>query len=275
MRCVRCGREVAALHDPAAGLCSACHEGLPPEDRHLMEAAATARLERERRDSRVRSVWAVLTLSFVTLGVYYLYWLWENLRELREAAPGRTVPARAGQWLFGIKVLVILSGLVAGVVWSLSLLGDASPLEAVRLPWPFLLLSGIEIFVDAVFYALFTAAVGNGQRAAGLEPLSVTATYLLYLAYAALQAGASATVLRSGGAPGAYGLGAAAVLQLLEALPEAALLSAAASLCFLAFIVRVQNGINRIWAADPPVSPAPCVFAACAADRFSSRAAGA
>ncbi len=253
MKCARCGREVPALHDHAAGgLCDACYEALPEEDRRLMEAAVSARRERERRDTRVRSVWAVLTLSFVTLGIYYLYWLWTNLRELREASPGRSTPARAGQWLFGVKVLVVLSGLVAGVVWSLSLLGDASPLEAVRLPWPFLLLSGIEIVVDAAFYAFFTAAVGSGQKASGLEPLNVTTTYLLYLGYAALQAGASLTVLGSGGAPGAYGLGAAAVLQLLEALPEAALLSIAASLCFLAFIVRVQNGINRIWTSSPP-----------------------
>ena len=248
MRCTRCGREVAALHDLAyGGLCDECYRDLPPEDRRLVMAAADARRDRERRESRVRSVWAVLTLSFVTLGVYYLYWLWANLRELREAGADRPAAARTGQWLLGLKVLVIVAGLVAGVVWSLSLLGDASPLEAVTLPWPFLLLSGVELAVDATFYAFFTAAVSAGQRASGLPPLNVTGTYLLYLGYAVLQAGASVTVLRSGGAPGAYGLGAATVLRLLEVLPGAALLSIAASLCFLAFFVRVQNGINRIW----------------------------
>ena len=248
MKCARCGRELVSDLDVAVGdVCRDCYEALSADDRRLVEEAVRGRKEREERDSRVRSVWAVLTLSFVTLGIYYLFWLWANLRELREAAPGRSAPMRTGQWLFGLKVLVIAVGVVAGVAWSVSLLGDASPMVAVRVPWPFLLLSGVELAVDAAFYAAFTTAVNAGQRASGVAPLSIPGTYLLYLGYAALQLAASLTLLRSGEAPGVYGLGAAALLRLLESLPQAAMLSVIASLCFLAYIVRVQRGINRIW----------------------------
>jgi hypothetical protein len=111
---------------------------------------------------KVRNPWGVIGLSFITLGIYFLYWTYQVFKEMKD---------RTGNGVGGVVGLVI--GLVIGIV-NVFLIpsevgnmyaqaGQEKPVSGVTGFWTFIPIAGFFIWVIKVQTAL------NKEWAAGVS----------------------------------------------------------------------------------------------------------
>lgn len=123
----------------------------------------------------VRKFGTVLGLSIITLGIYILYWLYVNLKEMREAFTfgKEETTIITTQKLF--PAYIVVSIIVAIGTFSLTLANRG------RLGPAAILLSVVGGVVAAVFYYHFTASVALGQKKAQVTAFEISSLYSFYI----------------------------------------------------------------------------------------------
>ncbi|MFH1673113.1 MAG: DUF4234 domain-containing protein [Pseudomonadota bacterium] len=165
------------------------------------------------KKGKVRSFGTFLGLSIITLGIYYFYWLYINLQEIKEAFTkdkNKRGIATVQKIFFAYLATSIVVMFVAYTV-GLSQPGAPNPVII-----PFLLLSTV---VGAVFFYFYTTAIASAQSECQLTYFKVSNIYKYCI----------------------IGLITAFIGNFI---PFLGLLGA---IFMFVYIYRIQQEINRIW----------------------------
>lgn len=102
---------------------------------------------------KVRNPWAVIGLSLITLGIYFLYWTYQVFREMKE----HTYQGVGGPigLVIGIFVGIVNSFLIPSEIGNMyARAGQAKPVSGVTGFWTFIPLVGFIIWIIKVQGAL-------------------------------------------------------------------------------------------------------------------------
>ena len=102
---------------------------------------------------KVRSPWAVIGLSLITLGIYFLYWTYQVFREMKE----HTYQGIGGPigLLIGILIGIVNSFLIPAEIGTMyARAGQPKPVSGVTGFWTFIPLVGFIIWIIKVQGAL-------------------------------------------------------------------------------------------------------------------------
>jgi len=102
---------------------------------------------------KVRNPWAVIGLSLITLGIYFLYWTYQVFREMKE----HTYQGIGGPigLLIGILIGIVNSFLIPAEIGTMYVrAGQPKPVSGVTGFWTFIPLVGFIIWIIKVQGAL-------------------------------------------------------------------------------------------------------------------------
>lgn len=124
---------------------------------------------------RVRSFGAFLGLSIITLGIYFLYWLYINLREIQESFTfdENETTIETTQKLFVVYIIITVIVTIASVSLTISNRGEIHPVS--------IFLSLISGAFAAIYFYYFTNSVILGQTKAQLSPFELSSIYFYYI----------------------------------------------------------------------------------------------
>lgn len=123
------------------------------------------------KKGKVRSFGTFLGRSIITLGIYYFYWLYINLQEIKEALPSNKNKRGIATVQKIFVAYLSISIVVMFVTYSLgrSQQGGLNPVII-----PFLLLNTV---VGAVFFYFYTTAIASAQSEFQLTYFKVSTIY--------------------------------------------------------------------------------------------------
>jgi hypothetical protein len=123
------------------------------------------------KKGKVRNFGAFLGLSIITLGVYYFYWLYINLQEIKEAFTSHKNRSDIAtvQKLFIIYLIIALVVMYVTLSFGASQPGKMHPVSIF-----FLLIGAIT---GAVFFYFYTAAIALAQNKFQLIHFTVSDIY--------------------------------------------------------------------------------------------------
>lgn len=102
---------------------------------------------------KVRNPWAVVGLSIITLGIYFLYWTYEVFREMKEHTH-EGIGGVVGL-IIGIFVGIVNAFLIPSEVGNMyAKAGQVKPVSGVTGFWTFIPLVGLIIWIIKVQNAL-------------------------------------------------------------------------------------------------------------------------
>lgn len=165
---------------------------------------------------KVRSFRLLLGLSILTLGIYFIYWLHINLKEITDVA-SFDISENTTETTKRIFVLYIISIVATVITLYYSV---PKPIKIFSLLFIVLVICGI---VRALFFYYFTAVVRLGQEKAKLtfSSLTVSKTYYYYIL--------GLTLAFIGGFLSLYTISIVGVALIWV------------------YVYKIQNQINRIW----------------------------
>lgn len=199
---------------------------------------------------KIRSYPALLGLSLITLTVYYFYWLYINLREIRLAFPsdkdGSVVDA--ARLLFFIKVaLLLVTGTAATAMILPAALHD--PFH-IQLPPALSAFKIVEFLSSVLFFYFFCRSVAFAKTRARIQPAGMRAAFGLYAASAVFDAVTTVYFLRSNFLESMTSVDSLSSLfdsMSVGWFPLMSQLDFVGSILWLVAIYLVQRDINRVW----------------------------
>lgn len=212
-KCPFCAEEINA----AALKCKHCGSMLGSPDRGQKPESSVfqtpgAYVEK----GKVRGPWKVLGLALITFGVYYFYWLYVNVKEIRRAFLADeegSVADSAMSFFYALITASIITFVVTIVVFALnrSAISHHPPL--------IIFVSLVCEGLSCVFFYYFTKTIVEGQKRANLTPLHFQAMFGLILV--------------------------AMVLSFLSNFIS--VMSFIGAVVSMVYIYMIQKEINRIW----------------------------
>jgi len=184
------------------------------------------------KTGKQRNFFALLGLSFITGGIYYYYWLYVNIKEIKESflfEAHEKQPVLAKILLFGV-ILATLLMIVASVFALLAQQTLNGGTASTPLYW--VALYFISTAVSAAFFYVFTQTVALGQMKAKLPEFSILKVYILIVVGLALSLLGNFIPATAAGAAGFAG-----------------------GICYLIYLYAIQKQINRIWAEEGEQAP--------------------
>ena len=198
----------------------------------------------------VRQFWALLGLSIVTLSIYYFYWLYVNLKEIREDALSGiddSVVRQALAWFWAKIGVLVTTTLVSLIIMLPPALADP---YHITIPRGFIIIPLISFVVNIIFFYFFTVSVSEGQRRVQRTSFRVVTIFVFYLISSLIELVGNIAVLRGG---------VISTLSNVHSWTSIPSLSSVASLTLLGFfntlgnilwlisIYLIQEQINKIW----------------------------
>jgi len=211
--CAHCGSPLPAAGGPGGGV---QRKG----DHETIHRPAQAGFTK----GKARNFWGFIGLSIVTLGIYFYYWYFINIKELRGAFPSRgNSPAERARILYYAMIVmsIVTTAAIAGTVPDIIADPENAAVilnDARRSPGQ----TGINILSTAVYIAFlyyYTRTVSMVQSRAGLGPMKMKNLLA--------QAITGALLLFLGGYVDTAGL--------------------AGGIVMLVYLYSIQGEINRIW----------------------------
>ena len=165
------------------------------------------------KKGKVRSFGAFLGLSIITLGIYYFYWLYINLQEIKDAFTSHKNRSDIAtvQKLF---IVYLITSLV--VMYVTVSLGASQPDKIHPISILFLLIGTV---VGAVFFYFYTVAIALAQSKFQLTHFTVSDIYPYYI----------------------IGIITAFIGNFIP------LLGLLGAILMFVYIYKIQQQINRIW----------------------------
>jgi len=198
---------------------------------------------------RERSFLSLMVLSLITLTAYFYYWLYINLKELKEG-PLRerdSVIHKARTWYWIKIVLLPLVGSLSVVLTVPESINDLNHIEFS----PALLVFTVAAFtVNVIFFYYFVVSVSEAQAITRLVPFDVTITFSLYLISLLIDLLSGIYVLQSGFVSAIVAMSTRARVPGFSSLSPLTFLgffSVVKIVLWLICIYQVQSAINRIW----------------------------
>lgn len=227
-------------------ICNECFDALSPRDRE----AAMAEKPIDRRKGHVRNFWALIGLSIITLTVYYFYWLYINLKEIKEGAfqnEDDSIICTA-QGLFWVKIGVLIGTIIGSLIITLPL-ALADPYDF-KFPSAFIIFPLISFVANIIFFYFFTASVSLGQRKVQLAPFNVIGIYALYLISSLIELTGGIFILQGdmiSTLSNIYSWSSLASTSSFASLSLLGFLNTIGNILWLVSIFLVQKQINKIW----------------------------
>lgn len=199
---------------------------------------------------KTRSYLALLGLSVITLTIYYFYWLYINLREIKHAFPadqGSTVVDTA-RVLFFVKIgILIVTGTVAtGMILPTAL---SDPFQ-IQFPPAISMFKIIEFLSSILFFYFFCRSIGFAKQKAGIPSVSMSAAIFIYFASAVLDAMTTVYFLQGNFLESLSSVDSISSLftSLSDGLlPLISQLDFLGSILWLIAMYLAQREINRVW----------------------------
>ena len=197
----------------------------------------------------VRSFWALLGLSIVTLSIYYFYWLYVNLKEIREDALSGiddSVVRRAQTWFWAKIGVLITTTLVSLIIMLPPALADP---YHITIPRGFVLIPAISFAVNITFFYFFTVSVSEGQRKVQLASFRVLTIFVFYLISSVIELVGGIVVLREDVMAGLSDVHSWTSLPSLSVISLTLLgfFNTVGNILWLISVYLIQEQINKIW----------------------------
>ncbi len=235
MKCDKCGKSYPSSEFfKLDSICNKCYEKLNPEEKASPDTKKIS-------TGKERSFIGLILLSIITFGLYYLYWLYINLAEVKKALTviKKSNVLSTAQILLIIKIVLW----IAAILTSAALVATRTFDEGGRFDQPVFmyLIAYSERFVSIIFYYFFTRSISVAQRSFKLDPFSTELIFAFYGFYWLADFITSILII---GMPVSSFLNYG---QMLNTLSPFLFLSLLGSLSVLYYLFRMQKEINWIW----------------------------
>ncbi len=175
----------------------------------------------------IRSYGKVLLFGIITLGIYWLYWYYANLKELDRHFVCEKDEKDIKLALNAFVIYIILHIVAMFVAIAVVIARIETIADAPAYPTPGLesmLVSFFSLLVESVFIFMFLNAVKLGQEKAKIEGFTLFPMFALYL----------------GGV----------ICQFIYSAFMLPLISILSAVLLILFYYKLQDGINSIWKAE-------------------------
>ena len=199
---------------------------------------------------RVRSFVALLGLSIVTLTIYYYYWLYVNIKEMKEgfSMDDEDSVFKAAQTTFWFKIGILLVTIIGSIAMTVPA-AIADP-ENIVIPRMLIIFPIMGFCANIAFFYFFGSCISKGQQRAQLTSYNALGAFALYLISSAIELIGGITVLRSDMMSNLSSIDSMQAIftrQWIATLSGLSMLNFIGNVLWLAAIFIVQEQINRIW----------------------------
>jgi len=248
MRCSKCEKEFPSkFYFKVEDICYTCYYKLDEEEKELADAKLKALEKNYAHAEKIRPYWALILFSIFSLGIYFIYWLFVNIHELKgltKKGLKEKIPNTATVLLL-LSIVITILFIIQVTVYSLNRPDNLEAIVKFSIYY-----SVVITILSSVFMYYFSLTVATTQKLVDITPFKFLNVFSLYLAKVGLDL-FNMTILFTSGAfyilVNIESLLSENLSEIMPTLVTIGTLSNIGTVFGLIFLYVIQKEINRIW----------------------------